>query len=105
VIDGQRLRELREQSNLSRRELAEEISITEGQIVRYESGKNDATGDVLARIATFFGVSADYLLGLTDNPASPIGTDLTQAEAAAIAAWRRGDFREVMKVISAETPQ
>ncbi|MBZ0281782.1 MAG: helix-turn-helix domain-containing protein [Anaerolineae bacterium] len=102
MIDGKRLRELREAYGFSRREFAEKVDIAESQIVRYEIGKNDATGDVLARMATFFGVSTDYLLGLTDNPASPIGTDLTQAEAAAIAAWRRGDFREVMKVIGSE---
>ncbi|HEX2907758.1 MAG TPA: helix-turn-helix transcriptional regulator [Phototrophicaceae bacterium] len=99
MIDGKRLRQLREAQGYSRRELSEKIGVVETQIVRYETGTSDATGDVLARIAQAFGVSADYLLGLTDYPSPDISGDLRPEEAAVIAAWRRGDYREVMRVI------
>jgi transcriptional regulator with XRE-family HTH domain len=101
MINGQRLRQLREAHGYSRREFSEQIGVVERQIIRYESGESDATGDVLARIAHLFGVSADYLLGLTDYPSPDISGDLRPEEAAVIAAWRRGDYREVMRVIGA----
>ncbi len=102
MIDGQRLRQLREDHGYSQRELAEKIGVAGLQIIRYETGKNDATGDVLARIAQCFEVSVDYLLGLTDNPAPQITHGLTPRERAAIEAWRRGDYREAIKVIVSE---
>jgi transcriptional regulator with XRE-family HTH domain len=100
MIDGKRLRELREAHQFSRKELAARIDVVEMQIVRYETGKNDATGNVLARIAAVFGVSTDYLLGLTDNPAPNIDHDFSPEEIAIISARRRGDYREVMKLIA-----
>jgi transcriptional regulator with XRE-family HTH domain len=102
MIDGKRLRQLREAFGYSRREFSEKVGIAEGQIVRYEIGKNDATGDVLARIARAFGVSVDYLLGLTDSPTPIQNNDLTPEEVAAIIAWRRGDYRKAIKVIVAD---
>lgn len=99
MIDGNRLRQLREDKNYSRREVAENVGVTEMQITRYEGERNDATTDVVTRIAQFFGVSTDYLLGLTENPAPNLNKDLSPEEVAAIAAWRRGDYREAIKVI------
>lgn len=99
MIDGKRLRQLREAHGYSRRALSEKIGVVETQIVRYEAGESDATGDVLSRIAQVFGVSTDYLLGLTDTPSPTLSDDLLPQEAAVIAAWRRGDYREVMRVI------
>lgn len=99
MIDGKRLRQLREAYGYSRRELSEKIGIAERQIVRYEAGESDATGEIVARIANLLNISADYLLGLTDDPTPNLGTDLRPEEAAVIAAWRRGDYREVMRVI------
>jgi transcriptional regulator with XRE-family HTH domain len=99
MINGKRLRELREEYGFSRRELAERLNIAESQVVRYELEKNDASSDVLARIATLFGVSTDYLVGLSDKRNPTSDNDLTPEEIAAILAWRRGDYREAIKVI------
>lgn len=104
MIDGNRLREMREERTYSRREFAELIGMTEMQVVRYESGKNDATGDVLARIARVFGVSTDYLLGLTDIPTPNVASDFSPEEVATIMAWRRGDYREAIKHIIMDEP-
>jgi transcriptional regulator with XRE-family HTH domain len=102
MIDGKRLRQLREAQGYSREKLAAKIGLGVAQIARYEFGDNDATGEVLARIATLFGVSADYLLGLTDNPAPNIDTTLRPEEVALLAAWRRRDYRELLKIIVAD---
>jgi transcriptional regulator with XRE-family HTH domain len=102
MIDGKRLRELRVSQGYSRRELSVKTDIAESQLARYEMEQNDATGDALARIATFFNVSTDYLLGLTDNPSPKVGEEFRPEEVAVIAAWRRGDFLQVMKIMSSK---
>ncbi len=53
----------------SQEKLSEIVGIGSRQIWRYENGENVPDADVLAAIATTLGVSADYLLGLTDEPA------------------------------------
>jgi transcriptional regulator with XRE-family HTH domain len=102
MIDGARLRHLRENNGYSRKELAKIIDAGEAQVARYERGQSDITSDVLARIAKLFGVSADYLLGLTDKPAPQVEHDLRPEEIAIIEARRRGDYRAAMKILVAD---
>jgi transcriptional regulator with XRE-family HTH domain len=99
MITGSRLRELRKSKGLSRRELAELLQIGEANIQRYESEESDSTSENVTKIARFFNVSTDYLLGLADRPSPYAGGDLSVQELAAISAWRRGDYREAIKVI------
>lgn len=98
LIVGDRLRDLRKSRAYSRRELAELLQIGEANIQRYESGESDATSEIVVKIAKYFNVSTDYLLGLSDTPAS-FSNDLTVDELAALAAWRRGQRLEAIKVI------
>jgi len=98
---GIRLRKLREKLGLTQDELAEKIGVNSLQINRYEHDKNEPSGELVARMAKALYTSADYLLGLTDDPA-PAGLnkgELTARERAAIAAWRRGEPYEAVKVI------
>lgn len=99
MLQGNRLRQLRESKGYSRAKLAEIVGVGTSQIERHESGENDATGEVIARYAKCFGVNTDFLLGLTDNPAMNISQSLNVHEAAAVSAWRRGDRFEAIKVI------
>lgn len=96
---GDRLRALREAQGLTQEELALEVGSSEPQIWRYEKSENEPRADVLMRIAQFFNVSADYLLGLTDNSAMNINSELKAQEAAALDAWRRGERFEAIRVI------
>lgn len=63
-----RLRELREREGLTQRQLAERLEILQPQYFRYEQGMRDLPTPLLIRLADIYGVSTDYLLGLTDNP-------------------------------------
>ena len=65
---GQRLRKLRKDAGLTQSALAEKLGIGQSTLAEYESGRVIPTATVVAITAKFFGVSADYLLGLTDNP-------------------------------------
>jgi Predicted transcriptional regulator len=66
MIDGKRLRQLREQYNLSPDELGQAIGISRQQIGRYEANRTDVTSETLSKFADFFDVTTDYLLGRSD---------------------------------------
>lgn len=95
---GDRLRALREAARLTQLELAERIGGSESMIWRYEQGKREPGISVLARLASFFSVTSDYLIGLTDDPKIAV-RDLEPKERAAIDAWRRGEKYEAIKAI------
>lgn len=64
-----RLKELRKQRGISQLRLAMELNMNQNSISRYESGKRQADYATLIKFADYFGVSVDYLLEHTDNPA------------------------------------
>lgn len=64
---NERLRELREDNNLTQTKLAKELNIDQRSLSFYEIGKYEPNLDTLIRISIFFHVSTDYLLGLTDK--------------------------------------
>jgi len=64
----QRLRDLREDHDLSQAEVAARLHISQSTYSRYESGFLDIPSAVLIALAKFYTVTTDYLLGITDNP-------------------------------------
>lgn len=65
-VFGDRLRELREGAHLSASKLGKEIGVSDASIINWENNVNDIKGEYIVRLARYFGVSADYLLGLED---------------------------------------
>jgi len=63
-----RLRDMREDHDLSQDKLAEYLGIAQTQYSRYERGVRAIPVDLLIRLAVLYKTSTDYLLGLTDNP-------------------------------------
>lgn len=59
----QRLRKLREQRGISRRVLADFCQLSKSAIARYERGEQEPTAGAICRIADYFEVSTDYILG------------------------------------------
>ena len=64
----QRIRDLREDRDLKQRHLAELLNCSQQVYSNYELGQRDIPTDVLIRLADFYHVSIDYLLGQTSNP-------------------------------------
>jgi len=64
-----RIRELREDRDLTQRQMAKELRCSQQVYSNYELGQRDIPTDILIALARFYDVSADYILGLTDNPA------------------------------------
>ena len=66
LVMQHRLYELRKAKNITQQRLAIELGIDQGSISSYEGGKYLPTMEILLRLAEYFGVSTDYLLGLSD---------------------------------------
>lgn len=61
-----RIRELREDSDLKQRELAEILCCSQRVYSNYERGDLDIPTEVLIKLARHYGTSVDYILGLTE---------------------------------------
>ena len=62
-----RIRELRKERNLTMKRLGEAIGVAESTISLYENGKRQPDNDTLQKLADYFNVSVDYILGRTDD--------------------------------------
>ena len=63
-----RIRDLREDRDLSQAEIARVIKTTQQQYSKIETGKADICGEKLILLAEFYNISVDYILGLTQEP-------------------------------------
>jgi transcriptional regulator with XRE-family HTH domain len=64
---GDRLKALRKEKGLTQQQLADKIELVKGSISAYEQNSKYPSLNVLIKLCTFFHVSADYLLGLSDD--------------------------------------
>lgn len=69
-----RLKELREKNGISQADLARVLSISQGAVGNWESGKREPNFEMSKRLADYFGVSVDFLLG-REKPGVDIGFD------------------------------
>lgn len=65
----ERVRSLRANKKLSQQKTADGIGMTKVGYQNYEYGRQTPNFEMLPRLADFFNVSLDYLVGRTDNPA------------------------------------
>ena len=75
---GSKIRELRKEKGISQSELAKVIHVSQQTITAWENGKAEPSSSYIASIANFFGVSTDYLLGLSNSKTKddPYSADL-----------------------------
>lgn len=62
------LRELRTQKGLTQAELSKTLQVSASSIGMYEQGRREPDNETLGKIANYFNVTTDYLLGRTDEP-------------------------------------
>ena len=65
-----RIRNLREDNDLTQQEVAVILETSQTMYARYERGANEMPIRHLLKLAKYYDVSTDYLLGLTDNKAA-----------------------------------
>ncbi len=66
-----RLRDMREDADMTQRELAAVLGMSQPQYNRYEQGYRDIPTDILIRLADLYNTSTDFLLSRTDDPSPP----------------------------------
>ena len=63
-----RIRDLREDHDLTQQKLADAIGITQRKYSYLETGTQQLTDEILVKLANYYNVSIDYLLRQTDKP-------------------------------------
>lgn len=92
---GHRVRQLREARHYTREDFAPQVGVHSRMIARYEGNETEPTADVIAKMALVLGVSADYLLGLTDEAgANYIDQELSALERRLIISLRNKNLVE-----------
>ncbi len=62
-----RIRELREDRELTQKQIAQILGMSQTGYSKYETGENDIPTSVLVKLADFYQTSVDYLLGRTNK--------------------------------------
>ena len=70
-MEIRRLRDLREDHDRTQQEIAAYLNMHRSVYRRYESGERETPAWAIVKLAGYYCVSTDYLLGLTDNPGRP----------------------------------
>ena len=63
-----RIRDLREDRDITQKQMAEYLQIHQTTYSDYELGNLNVPTDILIKLAIFYKTSIDYLVGMTDNP-------------------------------------
>ncbi len=66
MIIGERIKELRLEKGLTQLQLGKNIGVSQKAIDYWERAVNEPKASYIVKLAEFFGVSSDYLLGLED---------------------------------------
>ncbi len=63
-----RIRDLREDKDLTQKQVAEMLNCSQQVYSNYELGQRDIPTDILIKLSAFYKVSTDYILGISNNP-------------------------------------
>lgn len=97
---NQTILELRKERGLSQKAVADAVGISQSTIAKIEINRNEATASTIRKLADFFGVSSDYLLGRTDD----FGAVATPANVPTLTAKEKkllDNFREMREDLQA----
>lgn len=106
---------LAQENNILIKQMLEELNISAGAFSNWKKRKTVPSGTTVAKIAQYFNVTADYLLGISDSPTSliqdagctvtkiikdPVVGDLTEQERMIIKEFRNLDLKGQFDVIN-----
>lgn len=74
------LKKLREENKISQQKLANELKVSQSTVGMWENGKNKPEFDTLIKIADYFNVSVDYLLGKSENKKMPADENISELD-------------------------
>ena len=80
------LKRLRKINNITASSVADDLGILPATYRNYETGRREPSVEMICKLADYFGVTTDYLLGR--EPAGPVEDKLSQDEASLIDRYR-----------------
>lgn len=94
-----RIKELREAKGMSQQKLAIQLNVTQAVVSKYESGLSEPDISTIRKISDYFGVSADYLLEISNEKIRISSSGLTEEEKGVLFNFKRLDIiqREKLK--------
>ena len=95
-----KLKELRESKHLSQQQLAIDLNVSQATVSKYELGQAEPDIPTIIKLAGYFHVSADYLLGISDDKQSIAGNRLSDAERQLIFDFKRLDKTQKAKLLA-----
>ncbi|MBW4827619.1 MAG: helix-turn-helix transcriptional regulator [Clostridiaceae bacterium] len=101
---GKRIKMLREDERLNQKELAKALNISNTTLSQYETGQRTPSDDIKIKLANFFNVSTDYLLGRTDikNQSEKI-SNAVEDDPELIEFWNELKEREDLQLLFKQT--
>ena len=63
-----RLKDIREDRDITQQQIADYLHVKQNTYSQYESGKRQLPVDIVIALAKYYGVTTDYLLGVSDTP-------------------------------------
>ena len=92
---GNRIRKYREECNMTQKQLAERIGVSNSRVSNWEQGLNRPDADILAAVCVALDVSPSLLLGIRVT-----GDDLTEQERRVLKAYReKDDVRQEVHIL------
>ena len=92
---GNRIRKYREECNMTQKQLAERIGVSNSRVSNWEQGLNRPDADILAAVCVALDVSPSPLLGIRVT-----GDDLTEQERRVLKAYReKDDVRQAVHIL------
>lgn len=64
----ERIRNLREDRDITQKQMAAALNCSQQVYSNYELGQRDIPTDILIKLSKFYNVSTDYILGISNNP-------------------------------------
>lgn len=92
----ERLRKLRESKNITQKEMSDFLGVDRTTYVKYETGSSEPNFLTLAKLADYFNVTTDYLLGREDVKKTPPSDD----EGVGMALQGRPELAELIDCLS-----
>ena len=104
-----RIRELRKAKGLTMKELGKELGLAESTVSLYERNLHEPDLETIRKLASFFSVTVDYLLGHTDIEEngkiekSPADDPLTEQIMAKARQMNEEELRQLLRIMDAVT--
>ena len=92
MTNYQRIRDLREDADMTQKEVADKLYLHLTQYRRYECGESEVPLNIAINIAKIYHVSLDYIAGLTNDKRGLTQSSLNQDETKLISGFRRLDL-------------